>query len=141
MHFSFRPKDDYMDKASHKELEELAAVWMSQVSFCQDEIKFFKSLLEQNSGSSKELQREHKIQRLYNLIDKKASEVKTLLGRIEMHTVYIDELAEGTYASDEQAFRAANSELEDKICRFILATDKLKAEIFRVLNSDQSKRA
>ena len=132
MHFAYRPKDNYLISASIKDLDKLAALWKSRISFKQEELLFLKNLIENEiakPGGSKHYER---LSEICPVVERKMSEVKTLLGRIDMHSVHIEELLEGIFQSDENIFRKSNSDLEDKVSRFIVKCDELKREIFSI---------
>lgn len=130
-----------MFKASFKELDELVLVWRSQVIFGMEELVYFKSLAAQNLLLSTDEQVIHKLQRISMLLEKKLNEANTLLGRIDMHTVYLEELMEDTFTANEEDFRINNSQLEDKVCRFLITLDKLKTEIFLVFDFQSMSKA
>ena len=102
--------------------------------FGMEELVYFKNLVAQNSLLSKDIHTVQKLQRVYVLLEKKLNEANTLLGRIDMHTVYLEELMEGTFSENEEDFRNNNAQLEDKVCRFLITWDKLKAEIFLIFD-------
>ena len=121
-----------MVSASLEELDQLAALWKSRISFKQEELTFLKNLIENETGKAGRHHNDKNLNEISLIVERKMNEVKTLLGRIDMHAVHIEELLEGTFESDEQLFRKNNSELEDKVCRFIVKCNDLKQELFKV---------
>ena len=122
--FRYRPKDDFLIRASWEELYSLTSHWISELTFYADEILFFERLLKTHNSM-----KDPKLEEMDHMIIDMNVQLRSIVKQTDEHLNHIIQFLKG---NPDQAylFREEHNVLEDTIVAFTKEFQTLRRTLF-----------
>lgn len=131
--FRYRPKDDYIQETNWESLYVLTEHWISDLRFYEDDLKFFRNLIDKYFIWINEKEHQLEVEKIRHAVielSKRASEIqkKTL-----KHLGNLASIIKEPFSHDSDKFRDEHQVLEDEISDFIKTCRNQRKDVFAVI--------
>jgi hypothetical protein len=122
----------------------VAQHWQSDIRFFEDELGFFRLLIDKNFSLLVEASNIEQTRKMASHVTNLEKEREALANQIAKHIKHIAELMENPFAHDAQQFKDEHAKLENAFVDFIKSFRSVKSEVFKlnehVVHSEKVKR-
>jgi hypothetical protein len=122
----------------------VAKHWQSDIRFFEDELGFFRLLIDKNLSLLIEAGNIDQTRKMASHVTKLEKERGVLTSQISKHIKHIAALMENPFAQDAQQFKDEHAKLENAFVDFIKSFRSVKSEVFKlneqVVHSEKVKR-
>lgn len=118
--------------------------WQSDIKFFEDELGFFRLLIDKNLSLLIEASNIAQTRKMASDVINLEKERGVLAGEIAKHFKHIAALMENPFAQDAQQFKDEHAVLENRFADFVKTFRSIKSEVFtlneQVVHSEKVKR-
>jgi len=133
--FRIRPKSDYLQKASWKDLFLLAEHWQSDMDFFRDELKFLHRLVDKYFILLIKEEHLSQTQSIVIEIENLSKKVDQINENIVIHLDHLEAIIGKSSMYDKQKFRDEHEQLEEKLVVFTKHFWKVKKDVFGIMEN------
>jgi len=130
-----RPKGNYIQDASWKDLYNLAESWKNDIEFHLFEVDFFECLIETHFIKLLLLQNLDELRELQRDLFETRKRCKHIIQHIKTHLDHIVDIMDEPFCYNVVDFRADNEQLEDEASEFIASLKTVRYTVFKMTKS------
>lgn len=122
----------------------LAQHWLSDLKFFEDELNFFRTLIDKNLSLLIDSKNIEKTRTMVSHVIALEKDREKLHGQVSKHVQHITLLIENPFAQDAQKFKEEHAKIESEVAEFLKTFRSIKCEVFKlteqVVHSEKAKR-
>lgn len=130
--FRYRPKDNYIQKTTWKNLYVLTELWKKDISFYTDDLRFLHRLIDKYFLWISKKENIDVIQEIELNLLKVDKQSESLLNKVNKQLRYLCKLIDDPLIYNSDEFRKEHEQLEDDLNQFILDFRENRREIFKI---------
>ncbi|WP_178985575.1 hypothetical protein [Winogradskyella helgolandensis] len=130
--FRNRPADNYISKATWKQLFVLTEHWKSDLLFYNDDLKFLHHLIDKYFMWISKKENIELVQEIEVSLIKMDKKTTLLMERIDKHLHHLAELIDDPFVFVADTFRKEHQLLEDDLVQFLKDFRKNRKDVFKI---------
>lgn len=131
--FRMRPKDNYIQETNWESLYVLTEHWISDLKFYQDDLKFFRHLIDKYFIWINEQEHQIEVEKIRHAVIDLTRQAEEIMEKTLKHLGHISDIMEDPFTYDSSKFRDEHEVLEDEISDFIKTCRDQRQEVFSVI--------
>lgn len=131
--FRYRPKDEYIQETNWESLYVLTEHWISDLQFYEDDLKFFRNLIDKYFIWINEKEHQTEVEKIRLGVIELSKRASDMHQKALKHLGNIANIIDEPFAYDSSKFREEHQILEDEIASFIKNCRKQRKEVFSVI--------